>query len=170
MAARNTYGLDFGDYVRRSIQKLICVVFAAAIVGAAMPTYAAASLRSEAQLNFALRASLPCCVVDGRSEAQRAARPLAEALPYRDGLKITPTASVIVVADTDARALAIAESLAKTHSESPIFAVQGGIAAWEAVQAAIAADPPGRHGLNFVIPSNTCEQGPPLQQLRGGAQ
>lgn len=128
--------------------------------------HADASLRSESQLRLALRVSPPCCVIDARTEAQRVARPLAEALVYRDDLRITPTATVIVVADTDSRALTVAQGLAAVHPGKTVFAVEGGIAAWEAAAGAIAGDPPGGRAFSFVIPKNTCEQAPPLQHLR----
>lgn len=127
--------------------------------------HAEASLRNETQLQFALRSSAPCCVIDGRSGAQRKQRPLPEALVYHKDLKINPTATVVVVADTDAQALTIANTLSRAHPGKTVFAVEGGVSAWEAVARAMVADPPGGSASHFVIPKNTCEQGTPLQQL-----
>ena len=144
---------------------LQCLLMAM-LLGAAVDVQAAASLRNQVQLKLALRASPPCCVIDARAAAQRQARAIAEALVYRDGLAINPTATVVVVADNDERALVVAEAIAASHPGRPIFAVEGGIDVWERVVAAISAEPPGGQATQFVIPKNTCEQGPALQQLR----
>lgn len=142
------------------------LLLSAVLYVAAAAVHADASLRSAEQLKFALSASPPCCVVDARPGAERDAHPLAEALAWRDGLKIVPTSTVVVVADTDARALEVARRLEGAHPGKTIFAVEGGIAAWESVLAAKAGEPPGGRASSFVIPKNTCEQGTPLQQLR----
>lgn len=138
----------------------------ASLLGPAAHAQAAASLRNEIQLTLALRASPPCCVIDARTEAQRQARAIAEALPYRDGIRINPTATVVVVADDDGAALKVAEAIAAAHPAKSVFAVEGGAAAWERVVGAISAEPPGGRATQFIIPKNTCEQGPALQQLR----
>ncbi|HRA80975.1 MAG TPA: rhodanese-like domain-containing protein [Thauera sp.] len=138
------------------------------LLGAAAHAQAAASLRNEIQLKLALRTSPPCCVVDARAEAQRKTRAIADALIFREGLKIKPTATVVVVADTDDRALAVARTIASAHPGKSVFAVEGGVSAWESVVGAITAELPGGRATEFVIPKNTCEQGPALQQLRTG--
>lgn len=138
----------------------------AALLGATAHAEAAASLRNEIQLKLALRASPPCCVIDARTETQRQSRAIAEALVYREGIRINPTASVVVVADDDDKALRVAETIAAAHPGKAVFAVEGGAGAWERVVAAITAEPPGGRAVQFVIPKNTCEQGPALQQLR----
>lgn len=140
-------------------------LLAVLVLAAAGAAQADAALRSAAQLKLALGSTPPCCVIDARPAAEREARPLAEALPYRDDLRIVPTATVVVVADTDARALEVAGVLASAHPGRSIVAVEGGVAAWEAVLAA-AGEPPGGRAASFVIPKNTCEQGTPLQHLR----
>jgi len=145
---------------------LIRALLSAVVLAAAATAHADAALRSAEQLKLALRSSPPCCVIDARPAAQREARPLAEALAYRDDLKIVPTATVIVVAESDARALAVARALASAHPGKTIVAVEGGVAAWESVLAARAGTPPGGRAFSFVIPKNTCEQGEPLQHLR----
>lgn len=150
----------------RTLQRYARALVLAAALGAAAACHAGASLRNETQLQLALRSSPPCCVIDGRTEAQRQARALPDALVYREDLKINPVATVVVVAGSDAQALAIAEALASAHPGKTVLAVEGGVATWEAVVRAMAADPPGGRALDFVIPSNTCEQGAPLQQLR----
>ncbi len=146
------------------------VLLSATLCVAATAVHADAVLRRAEQLTFALRTSAPCCVIDARPADQREARPLVEALAWRDDLKIVPTASVVVVADNDVRALAVARQLAQSHPGKTIIAVEGGVAAWESVLAAKAADPPGGRALQFVIPRNTCESGTPLQHLRTGPQ
>lgn len=44
--------------------------------------------------------------------------------------------------------------------------VKGGTA-WQPGKALGAGAPPHRLAIHFVIPKNTCEQGEPLQELRG---
>jgi hypothetical protein len=148
----------------------IRALLSAVILGAAAAAHADASLRGAEQLKLALRSGPPCCVIDARPDAEREARPLAEALAYRDDLKIVPTATVMVVAESDARALAVAQALDSANPGKTIVAVEGGVAAWESVLAASAGAPPGGHAFSFVIPKNTCEQGEPLQHLRTAPQ
>ena len=147
-----------------------CSLMAALLLGASVQVHAAASLRNQMQLGLALRASPPCCVVDARAEPERKALALDEALVYREDLRINPTATVVVVADTDEAALTVAESIAAAHPGSPVLAVEGGIVAWQRVLARINAEPPGGRAIQFVIPKNTCEHGPALQQLRTAPQ
>lgn len=128
------------------------------------------ALMDKMQLQFALKATPPCCVIDGRRPASRQKQPLAEALPYEKGLKINPTASVIVIADGDRQAKGIADALAQAYPGRQIIAVKGGVGVWEAVVAALAkSSAGGATSYNFVIPKNTCESGTPLQQLRSNA-
>jgi hypothetical protein len=134
-------------------------------------TRAQVSLYDQARLLAALSAQTPCCVIDGRAAANRQRERLDEALPYRPDLRIRPTANVVVIADRDQDALAIARALGRRHPGKPILAVQGGLATWRAVSLALVAAPDpnaaasgGRY--SFVIPANTCEQGKPLQVLQ----
>lgn len=147
---------------RRFLGSLLMAV----MLSASAQAQAVASLRNELQLGLALRVSPPCCVVDARAAAAREASPLDEALVYREDLRINPTATVVVVADTDEAALSVAESIAAAHPGSPVLAVEGGVVAWQRVLARINAEPPGGRAFQFVIPKNTCEHGPALQQLR----
>lgn len=137
----------------------------------ATPAFATAFLRDAAELISVLKSEPPCCVIDARSPEQQRKHPLAEALPYRADLRIIPSASVVVVADRDKIALAVAVALAKRYPGKVIYAVKGGVTAWESVLKALSGpavstgpDAPG--GINFVIPRNTCESGTPLQFLR----
>lgn len=128
------------------------------------------ALRGEAELTQALKKNPPCCVIDARSEARQLKAPLADALRYRPGLQIVPTASVIVVADSDKESLAVGETLAKQHPGKAIYAVKGGVSTWAAVRKSLekitSSQAPGMSkGISFVIPHNTCETGEPLQVL-----
>ena len=70
--------------------------------------------------------------------------------------------AVIVMADTDARALAVARTLAKASPHN-VYAVKGGFLAWRSVEVRLQAQAskPGSK-YTFVVPFNTCEQGKPL--------
>lgn len=121
------------------------------------------------QLEHALKASPPCCVIDGRSADSRKKHPLDEAVIYRPDLRINPTAAIVVLADDDASAQKIATELDTRYPGKRVLSVKGGIETWEAVQvalsrAAASGAPPG--AFSFVIPKNTCESGSPLQKLR----
>lgn len=127
------------------------------------PCAAAVTLRDKAALEEFLGHKVPCCVIDARSDASRQAAPLANALVYRKGLKINPTGVVVVVADSDAKAIEIGEILAGASKAKEVYAVQGGAPTWQAVSGGRAFFGRPR---SFIIPSNTCEQGKPLQELR----
>lgn len=146
-----------------SVLTLLCLI----LHGAA---WAQASLQDKAQLVSSLSGRPPCCVIDGRSAASRKREALKDALPWRSDLMINPTATVIVVADRDRDALAIAEDLGRQHPGKPIFAVKGGLGVWKAVSFSLlinaGLDGPSGAPASFVIPANTCEQGTPLQELR----
>ncbi|MBA3057482.1 MAG: hypothetical protein KJ614_14920 [Gammaproteobacteria bacterium] len=142
----------------------------AAIMGWSMAVFAQAALRDEIDLIETLKRQPPCCVIDARSDARRQQHALADALTYRPGLSIVPSATVIVVGDDNESALKVAESLAKQHPSKSIFAVRGGVTAWEFVRKALdkvsassSGAPPA--GVSFVIPKNTCESGTTLQIL-----
>lgn len=137
----------------------------------AASVHAAVVLRGTVELIEELKNAPPCCVIDARSEARQRQHPLADALRYRPGLSIIPTASIIVVADRDQDALAVGEALAQKHPGKAIYAVKGGVAAWESVRKSLSrvssSQAPGAApGISFVIPHNTCETGTPLQILK----
>lgn len=129
----------------------------------AAPAAAEVSLRDTAALEAFLAGDTPCCVIDARSAAGRKRDPLADTLPYRKGLKINPTGVVVVIADTDARAVEVGGLLAESSKAKEVYAVKGGIATWKAATIAGLLKTRPR---SFVIPKNTCEQGTPLQELR----
>jgi hypothetical protein len=120
------------------------------------------------QLHHALKAGPPCCVIDGRNQSSRKQRPLDDSLPYKEGMRINPTAAIVVIADSDSNAKQIATTLDAAYPGKRIFAVKGGVDVWEATLVELSRDaasgPPS--GFGFVIPKNTCESGTPLQQLR----
>lgn len=130
---------------------------------AALPVRAEVSLYDRVQLVVALKSESPCCVVDGRSEAQRRKQPLKDALVWSESLRINPTSAVVVIASQDAAAVSIGKKLETRFAAKKVMAVKGGYATWNAIVSASEGTsmPP-----TFVIPSNTCEQGKPLQTLR----
>lgn len=147
------------------MKHLASFLLAVAIVAApAVPSAATVTLHDRAQLAAAIKDGPPCCIIDARPAGTRALRPLSEALVYRAGMKINPTAAVVVIADTDQNAMRVGEELARASNVPKVIAVKGGLATWEA--AAGRGSPPGGTALTFIIPKNTCEQDAPLQQLR----
>ncbi|MBI5437900.1 MAG: hypothetical protein HY936_02955 [Nitrosomonadales bacterium] len=77
-------------------------------------------------------------------------------MPMKNGL-------VLIVADTDAAALKIAQSI-PAGADRNVFAVMGGAETWQRVSSEAASRPAMPD--SFVIPANTCEQGKPLQELK----
>lgn len=164
------------EMIMKTLKIALRSVLLAISMGWSLAACAQASLRDEVDLIEALKHQPPCCVIDARSDAQRQQRALADALTYRPGLRIVPTASVIVVGDDNQSALTVADSLAKQHPGKIIYAVRGGVTAWEFVRKAldkvsasseVGAPPPGG---SFVIPKNTCESGETLQILSSKPQ
>jgi len=101
-------------------------------------------------------------LLDARSaEAQRIA-PIAFSTRYQTTMPIKK-GLVLIVADTDAAALEMAQSI-HAGSDCTVFAVKGGAEAWQRVS--LNASPPSAMSDSFVIPMNTCEQGKPLQELK----
>lgn len=144
---------------------------------AAPTAHAVVSLRGQEALSRLLKNAPPCCVIDGRSQPNRQRAPLEQALVYRDGLRITPTATIVVVADSDRQAMTIGRALDKSHPGKTILAVKGGVRVWRATMQRLGADPaaaaagaPTAGGMTFVIPHNTCEVGAPLQILQSKPQ
>ncbi|MBK8638283.1 MAG: hypothetical protein IPN92_08305 [Chromatiaceae bacterium] len=123
-------------------------------------------LYDKAELETAFKQSAPCCVVDARSEATRGARPLADAVIYRLGVRIAPTAAVVVIGDNDVQAMAAGKALAATSGAKDVYAVKGGLATWQALMPPAPEAAEGVMPSTFIIPKNTCEHGPPLQELR----
>lgn len=141
------------------MKRLIAATIAA--LPFALPAAAEVSLRDTAALQAFLASGTPCCVIDARNEAKRLSAPLADTLPYRKGLKISPTGIVVVVADTDARAIEVGKALERSSKAQDIYAVKGGERTWRAVTGSAAASGMPR---GFIIPKNTCESGTAIQQ------
>ncbi len=118
------------------------------------------------KLVAALAEGPPCCVVDARASNARALRPLPDAIAYRKGLRITPTAAVVVIADTDEDAARIGAEVGRDSNAARVIAVKGGLAAWMAATAPVQSTGAPPPAFRFVIPSNTCEQGAPLQHFK----
>ena len=133
----------------------------AALSSLSLPAAAEVSLRDTAALKAFLAGGAPCCVIDARNVAKRLSAPLDDALPWRKDLKINPTGVVVVVADTDARALEVGRALQRTSKAKEIYAVKGGERSWRAATESSAAG--GMPG-SFIIPKNTCESGAAIQQ------
>lgn len=147
--------------------RLAAVVLAAALhvvaLAAPAPPAASASLQGAAVLTARLTQTPQCCVIDARSAQHRQAAALPGALTYSAKLRIAPTSVVVVLADSDDRALAVARLLVKSSAHD-VYAVKGGMPAWQSVLARLeaeAAKPGSKFG--FVIPLDTCQQGEPLQ-------
>jgi hypothetical protein len=122
-------------------------------------------LQDQAQLESLLKAAPPCCIIDARPEGVRKLLPLADTVPYREGLRIDPTSVVVVIAESDARAVEIGDAIASANRAKDVVAVKGGASTWRAL---VGGGPDGSGAsapLRFVIPKNTCEQGTPLQTL-----
>jgi hypothetical protein len=138
------------------------------LVAAGLPAmgFAETTLMGHDELPAAIARRGYCCVVDARSPAGSATDPIAQSVPYRKGVKLTPTAAIVVIAETDADALRIGKDLERATGARDVIAVKGGSATWRAYLASVLGAPP--RDLSFVIPRNTCESGEPLQQLRSG--
>lgn len=133
--------------------------------GVALPAAAeGVVVYDEAGLTGALVRGAYCCVVDARSDVERKRDPVDQAVLYRKGLKVTPSAAVVVIADNEAEGVRIGNLVARTNQAKDVFVVKGGAGAWRASLAAAQGAPPS--SMTFVIPKNTCEQGKPLQSLK----
>ncbi|MFZ5462122.1 MAG: hypothetical protein ACOZB1_00995 [Pseudomonadota bacterium] len=118
------------------------------------------TLHDRARLEAALQAAAPCCIVDARPVKARKAKPIADAVVYRPGLRINPTSAVVVIADSDRETLRVGRALAAASGARQVIAVQGGFKTWQE-----ATRPSGIGAFRFVIPSDTCQQGTPLQEF-----
>ena len=140
------------------------------LVSCLFPGYACAgqaALFDGAQLSETMKSGGFCCVIDAREEGRRKQRPIPFAVTYHDGLKLAPGGFAVVVADDDTKALTIAEALA-AQAGKPVYAVKGGYDVWRQPPEGLARAGTAQIStpLNFVIPSNTCTQGQPLQEFK----
>lgn len=123
------------------------------------------TLRNQAELETLLTSAAPCCIIDARPEGVRKLLPLANTVPYRQDLKINPTSVVVVIADSDAKAVEIGDAIATTNNAKDVVAVKGGASTWRALVGGDPGASGGSGALRFVIPKNTCEQDTPVQTL-----
>jgi hypothetical protein len=101
-------------------------------------------------------------LLDARTPETQRIAPLAFATRYWINARINK-ALVLVVADSDAEAVEIAQSIPAENGRA-VFAVKGGDEAWRRVSAR--ASTATSVSKTFVIPKNTCEQGKPIQELK----
>jgi hypothetical protein len=101
-------------------------------------------------------------LLDARSAGAQRIAPIAFSTRYQTTMPIKK-GLVLIVADTDAAALEIAQSI-PAGADRTVFAVKGGAEAWQHVS--LNASPSSAMSDSFVIPMNTCEQGKPLQVLK----
>jgi hypothetical protein len=139
------------------------------LVSCLFPAFARAEavLLDGAQLSERMKTGELCCVVDAREEGSRKRQPISFAITYRDGMKLAPGGFAVVVADGDSKAFAIAEALA-ARGGKPVYAVKGGFDAWRLTPEGLARAkaPQINAPRSFVIPSDTCAQGAPLQEFK----
>lgn len=129
---------------------------------------AGAALLDGAQLAEVLKKDQPCCVIDARSEGRRKQQPIPFAVTYQEGVKPKPGGFAVVVGDNDPQALAVAQNVSKKSGQD-VYAVKGGYATWQQVQAGgnkSSAGPETVAPQSFTIPSNTCEQGQALHEYK----
>lgn len=125
----------------------------------------AAFEEDHAQLLKRISAGPECCLVDARGELGRMKGAIPFALQASASLKVKAGAFALVVADSDAAALKVAQDIAR-RSAGDAIAVKGGYATWTAL-----TQPKGQGSgaatllRRFTIPSNTCEQGAALQEF-----
>lgn len=114
------------------------------------------------ELTAKIRQTREYQLLDARSTGAQRSAPIAHSTKYR---KIMPLKKglVLIVADTDAAALEVAQSIPATADRN-VFAVQGGAKTWQRVLSQ--TSPASAMPDSFVIPMNTCEQGKPLQELK----
>lgn len=121
----------------------------------------AADMIGELRLQSLLGAQTGYVLLDARSDAARATTPLPLAKRYVPDISLHGDL-VLVVADDDAAALAIANRLPAAEGRA-IHAVTGGAETWLRVSRQSAQLPK----IDFNIPSGTCKPGIPLQEFKG---
>ena len=106
-------------------------------------------------------------LLDARSAAAQQSVPLAFSTKYRQVMPIRK-GLVFVVADSDAAALEIAQSI-PAGSDRSVFAVKGGAGTWREVQKKTAGTPASNA---FIVPKGTCDLGAPALKFdaRSGDQ
>lgn len=119
-------------------------------------------LLDEAKLSALIAKNNEYQLLDARNAAAQRSAPIAFSTTYRINMPIS-NGLVLIVADDDKTAVAIAQSIPMAMSRS-VYAVQGGS---EILQKVITTAPATTSvSGSFVIPKNTCEQGKPIQKLQ----
>jgi hypothetical protein len=101
-------------------------------------------------------------LLDARSAEAQRNTPIAFSTRYQSTMPVKK-GLVLIVADTDAEALAIAKSIPAAPDRF-VFAVKGGCESWQRVMTKTPVST--SVSRSFVIPTNTCEQGKPIQELK----
>lgn len=123
-------------------------------------------LKDKTQLIDLLKSNQSITVIDGRGPGTRARKPIPFSLiPGEMNVKFTGVA--VVVADNDDKAIALARQLS-LNGKRRIYALRGGYDTWVQAQSASQAEGAESSAAsdNFIIPSNTCEQGDALQSYQ----
>lgn len=138
-------------------------IFAGAFVLAADAWGGTALAEGQAEIAQRLKEQPECCVIDARGELARMRAAIPFAVAHTSAVTVKKGAFALLVADSDAAALAAARSVAR-RSAGDVIAVNGGYATLQALgrAATTTTTSPSR----FTIPSNTCEQGVPLQEFK----
>ncbi len=142
----------------RAFSLLLAALFAAAAnAGAAFG-------ESREQVAHRLKEHPECCVIDARGAVARMRSAIPFAVVMGPTVRVKRGAFALLVADNDDSAMKSAREVAG-RSEGDVVAVRGGYATLSALglggPGATSATP-----SRFVIPSNTCEQGPALQEFK----
>jgi len=119
-------------------------------------------LLGDAELSIVLEKFTDYQLLDARSADAQRTSPIPFSTKYQKLMPIKDCL-VLIVADTDAAALEIAQSIPANGNRN-VFAVKGGAETWQNVSSN--ASPQFSKSDSFVIPMNTCEQGKPLQELK----
>lgn len=141
---------------------LKCILRAVGAVLLILPTLSLAAgdlLLNEVSLAAKLGKEPNCQLLDARSTEAQRSTPLAFSTRY---VKVVPVKKglVFIVADSDAAALEIAQSI-PAASDRSVFAVKGGADAWQRVQSKLATVV----APTFVVPKGTCELGAPSLKI-----
>ncbi len=126
---------------------------------------APAALKDKTQLIDLLKRNQAITVIDGRGLRTRTQRPIPFSLIPGE-MSVDFRGVAVVIADDDGEALALAHQLSKDGKQQ-IYAVAGGYPTWvqarSARQDADTTESDSVVSEDFIIPSNTCEQGDALQ-------
>ncbi len=126
----------------------------------------AATLADNETITKLLHSPVGVTVIDARNAAERKRRPLKDARIYGSSLSLE-SGTALVVADDDAAALIAAKRIESEHPNALVYAVAGGYAVFERLreQAAEQKSLGTAIPYNFVIPSDTCQTGPALENF-----